>query len=289
LTSKVRPSRLINDPTREAVNSLRGYVYQIWQSLLAWTQLTENDALFLEGAEDADVFRADEVVATQIRISAQALTLNSQLVRDALLHYWEHVARNSDRTVRYRYITTASIGHEQVGELGFGRPGLELWKDAQRLETRAEWKPLVNALKQHLMTDTAVAPAIRGFLEQASIEEVRVRLILPVIWDVNAPNQEDIVAGVSRAISSLGHEQNLTRSQARMAIPTLLQRVLEKVTTHDDRWLDREDLLDAFETATSVPEDANATRGGCARPPPTVAAALLSQVENRQRNSAPVD
>lgn len=47
------------DPSRQAVESLRGYVYQIYASALAWTSLQEDALLHLEVAEDYSVTVGD--------------------------------------------------------------------------------------------------------------------------------------------------------------------------------------------------------------------------------------
>jgi hypothetical protein len=104
-----------------------------------------------------------------------------------------------------------------------------------------------------LVGDKNIAENVRDFLAGASLADVRDRLILPIGWDVNAPTQEGITALVARAVVALGREQQLTAPQSRMAIPNLLQRIFEKATARDDRWLDHDDLVDAFETATSIP------------------------------------
>jgi hypothetical protein len=79
-----RPTRPSNDPTREAVESLRGYAYQLWQSLFGWLGLRDGEILFLEGAEDIDLLRGSEVVTSQTRIHARPITLNTQAIRDAI-------------------------------------------------------------------------------------------------------------------------------------------------------------------------------------------------------------
>jgi hypothetical protein len=73
-----RPTRLTNDPTREAVDSLRGYAYQLWQSLFGWLDLRDGEILFLEGAEDIDLLRGSQAVTSQARIHARPITLNTQ-------------------------------------------------------------------------------------------------------------------------------------------------------------------------------------------------------------------
>jgi tetratricopeptide (TPR) repeat protein len=252
-----RPTRLTNDPSREAVDSLGGYAYQLWQSLFAWLHLSEGERLFLEGAEDIDLLRGSEAVVSQTRIHSRPITLNTKPIRDAIGHYWEHVQRNSDRVVHYRYVTPASVGSELTDDFGFDRPGLELWADIQRLERPEDYEGLVDAMRRHLLGDEAIAPNVRAFLSDASLADIRNRLIVPVRWDVNAATQEDVIALVRRAIVAMGRDQQLTGPQSRMAIPALLQRIFEKASARDDRWLDHDDLVDAFETATSIPVRVN--------------------------------
>ena len=42
----------LGNTSREAIYSLGGYVYQMYQSALAWTELEHDEFLFLEVAED---------------------------------------------------------------------------------------------------------------------------------------------------------------------------------------------------------------------------------------------
>ena len=42
---------LQGSPTRQAVASIAGIVYQIWQSVLSWISLEGSEVLYLEGAE----------------------------------------------------------------------------------------------------------------------------------------------------------------------------------------------------------------------------------------------
>ena len=55
------------DPQRDATDSTRGYVYQAYQSVLAWIQLKDNEILVLEGAEDFDVRCGTSVTTTQVK------------------------------------------------------------------------------------------------------------------------------------------------------------------------------------------------------------------------------
>ena len=66
---------LASDKRRQANDSIRGYVYQVYQSVLAWMCLGKDEELFLEGAEDFDVHSGDGVTATQVKDTAGSGTL----------------------------------------------------------------------------------------------------------------------------------------------------------------------------------------------------------------------
>ena len=78
---------------RQAIAPLRGYVYQIHQTLSAWITLAENDQLYVEIAEDfatvaRDPERLDEVLtATQVKDTRESgsVTLNSSDVLEAIV------------------------------------------------------------------------------------------------------------------------------------------------------------------------------------------------------------
>jgi len=53
MTNEITP--LASDPNRQATDTIKGYVYQAWESLHAWINLKEDEVLYLEGAEDVDL------------------------------------------------------------------------------------------------------------------------------------------------------------------------------------------------------------------------------------------
>lgn len=62
MDSSAEPAKLLNDPAREAVDSMRGYSFQILRSIEAWIDLKEGQILVLEGAEDLDRIDTDIAV-----------------------------------------------------------------------------------------------------------------------------------------------------------------------------------------------------------------------------------
>ena len=109
---------LEHDQNREATSSIRGYVYQAYQSVLAWMRLKEEDVLYLEAAEDFDIHETNSVIVTQVKNTegSGSITLRSKDVVEAINNYWRHKQSNPDRTVRFRFLTTAI---PRTGKRGF--------------------------------------------------------------------------------------------------------------------------------------------------------------------------
>src|SRR5262245_62322181 len=100
---------LVGDKRRQATDSIRGYVYQAYQSVLAWMRLGGEEVLFLEGAEDFDVHSADEVTATKVKDTAGsgAVTLRSGDAVSAINNLWRHKQNTQGKTIRLRFLTNA--------------------------------------------------------------------------------------------------------------------------------------------------------------------------------------
>jgi len=249
--------RLLNDPRREAVDSLDGYAFQIWHSLLAWLQLREEELLYLEGAEDVDVLRPGTATATtlQIRRVHGSITLNSPRAVAAINHFWEHVDRNPETSITYRYLSTETISAEQPPIDGLFVPGLAAWRNAH-LQDASGREAGVIAIANHLASNEGICPDLRAFLRTASPTEIYQGLISRVTWEVGAAESADIRSTVERAVGELGRGLGFSGPQSLQAVPRLLVRTLEAARNRDPnlRWLDRGELLDVFEQSTMVPE-----------------------------------
>ncbi len=129
---------LQGDPARQAVDTWRGYVYQIWQSVYAWVTLDYDAALYLEGAEDFDTVSRKLTEAVQVKATAENITLNSDNVFEAISHYWQIQEKHPDRIISFRFLTLSNIGLEAGSPFGQNVKGLELWQrcseDAQALQ-----------------------------------------------------------------------------------------------------------------------------------------------------------
>src|SRR5215471_2515412 len=103
---------LVADKRRQATDAIRGYVYQAYQSVLAWTRLGEEEVLFLEGAEDFDIYNADGVTATQVKDTAGSGTVTLRSAISVINNLWRHKQHNPGTDVRLRFLTIASPGQE---------------------------------------------------------------------------------------------------------------------------------------------------------------------------------
>ena len=101
------------DPTREAIASLRGYVYQILQSALAWTELKSDEFLYLEIAEDFAVAANDALTAVQVKETASPITINSDDVVASINSFIELQEKNPNLKISLRHLTTSVIGKEK--------------------------------------------------------------------------------------------------------------------------------------------------------------------------------
>ena len=73
----VEPS---GDPRRQAVDSLRGYAYQLYVSALAWLRLQSEERLYLEVAEDFAVVSREALEGVQVKDTSGSgrVTINSE-------------------------------------------------------------------------------------------------------------------------------------------------------------------------------------------------------------------
>src|SRR5437879_4509261 len=102
--------RLINDPAWEAAASLAGYWAQIWRSVLVWTEIEGDERLYLEGAEDIDRVSGVAAETIQVKNITRNITLRDRDVVEAIDNAWVHQQRNPQCRLRFRFLTTASIG-----------------------------------------------------------------------------------------------------------------------------------------------------------------------------------
>lgn len=240
---------LKSDQKRQAIPTLKGYTYQIWQSLYRWITLKENEVIFLEGAEDADILGPGGQAQTiQIKENAGSgpITLRSKDVIEAITHFWEHRRNNPELLVRFRLLTTAERGVERSNPFD-GVPGLDQWDACKRTGTN------LDSLKSFLRTLDALPEDLRDFIASASDEILREQLLRLIEWDTGKKPQPYVEDLINRKIISYGDRTyNLPPFESERVVPHLLKYIWDIVCQPGDRRLDNTDFMQAFQEAITV-------------------------------------
>ncbi len=253
------------ESARQAIPSLRGYAYQLHQSLAAWIALPAGATLHLEAAEDYATIARDPATLEQVLQANQvketresgAVTLNSADVLDAIGRLWALQEGNPDRAIRLNFLTTSPIAKERVNPLSDGSAGLEAWRHAAR---GGPVEAVREALKARLKR-----PDLAKFVGDSDDAAFRDRVLRPLSWSCGAPPILEIEADNRTALIELGHELQSTPDLSARAAEVLLSRVLSVIVAPGGtRRLTRGDLLQAFHEAVTLRMPAQAVAGALA-------------------------
>jgi hypothetical protein len=188
---------------RQAIDSLRGYAYQVAASTAAWLDLDDSARLYVEVAEDYATVAGGVLNTVQVKDTkgSGAITLNSQNVRDAIANYVKLVALNPGRTVQLHYLTTSDIALEgRIADRPGGEAGLLYWRKAA---SGGDVGPLRAILEGSKFSDE-VQQFVR---DRPNDEALRRDLVRNIHWQCGQPNFSDLLREVedrliaSRAVS----------------------------------------------------------------------------------------
>lgn len=252
------PASLKGASEREAVDSMRGYSYQILRSMEAWIDLADGEVLVLEGAEDLDRLGDDgRPTAEQVKDTAGSgnVTLRSANVLEAIGNLWEHKERNPGVPIRFRFLTTSGVGREKSRPLGFEEPGLEAWRLIQAAPSSAESHRLAAGIQSFLKDQTALPKTMRAWLATVSTQEFIDRAVIPIEWVTGWPAWQDLHARVLAKLVELADRRDIGAADAAKALDALYAEAWKVATTKGRRELRRGDLLAILERAgtTAVP------------------------------------
>lgn len=235
------------DPARQAVATIRGYIYQFWWSVDAWLQLqSADDVIYLEGAEDLDKVTTNGAITEQIKHEAASISLNNQRAHKALENFWLVSEKEQSRRVDFHYISTAVAAREQDGIFG-EVCGIEAWRIAK---TSAPMAELIHTyLSQKLPPDSRLA----AFLKTASSEEVQSRLLRRFYWFLGQAGVDDVKQSVEDRITIRFDQKNIHLSYVTRARDRLYAYVNEVITQEESlkRRLTAADLLREMDAATT--------------------------------------
>lgn len=241
---------LPRNPEREALGALGGYDYQIWRSIESWLSLSDNETLFLEGAEDIDRVNSAETVTVQVKRTHDGVSLNSQNARDAIRNFWATTQRSPERIVKFVYLTTSHVAKERDGRFG-ELAGIDAWG-------KAAFDPsLAEAVRQQLLEslkDNSANASVRTFLATSSVQELQVQLLQRFTWLPGQPDVQVVEQSVLERIGDALVVAKQPRSAAHTVKNALLAYCLKKILEQDpvERRLDRTALWQQIERATTI-------------------------------------
>ncbi len=242
---------------RQAVDSLKGYIYQVYQSLSAWLSLEESDILMLEVAEDYAKFakKAKTLTAVQVKHTQRpsTVTLKTQSITKAIQSFWNIRKANPDKAIRLRYLTTSAIGKERQIQFPNKKPGLQYWRDAAISGTDVE--PIRNALKRLKLSNELLK-----FIQEANDYELREQLIRRIHWDCGAEDISTLDCALKDRLFCICEEKGLLPSESDNILDALKSEILQVIINEDNRYLTRTDLYRTIEKHASIRAPINAVR-----------------------------
>ncbi|WP_373085442.1 hypothetical protein [Sneathiella sp.] len=249
---------LVAEPARQATSLFEAIAYQVWQTVLAWINLSENAILVVEGAEDFDTLNGNSANVNQVKNLASPISLRSDCVCDSLRNFWIVRSRNPERSITFCLITTASFCVEAGEPFGASNPGLGVWNDESRRNSVLHSEPI----KRFILSDASVLrrlakPLPQGVrdlsdhLRQLSPEQFRSEFICAIQWLQQQPDVEVIRDMVQAALHAYGETQHLASSDSDRALTRLFEHIAH-VAFRDRRALTREDFRILFEDSTRI-------------------------------------
>lgn len=238
---------------RQAIASLRGYIYQLHASVAAWVRLPPQGRLYLEVAEDyAEVLRApgslDDILrACQVKDTRESgsVTLNSPDVQAAIEHLFSLQKSNPGRSVHLTFLTTSPIGSERIDSLPNGVAALRAWKTAS---DGGEMDNLVVALKKRF----TVGP-LAEFLRESTHDEIRSYVIRRLDFACGQPDWQQVERASREYLVSIRSKADATLVSASDAYDSLFAFLLKTVLQSPTRELTAEQFELEFARATAIP------------------------------------
>ena len=243
MTTKKIPK---GDKTREAIDALRGYVYQIYQSALSLIELEPEEILFLEVAEDYAIVAANALSAVQVKETSHNVTINSEAIVTSIDSFIDLRLNNPELQVRLRHLTTSKIGKENSAEHRIGNtPTLEAWR---KLSKTGDLRPL-----RKILNASKLAKKTKKYISELDDTGFREEFLKRIHFDCGALDSKFIVRQLRSKLLKLLMERGGVNSQVDGCLNSILITLLQISTQKKDRFIDRNTLEELLEDATQIP------------------------------------
>jgi hypothetical protein len=238
---------------RDAWAAIRGFVYQVDQTLLDWLSLEPSMVLELEKGEDIDlVLPAFEHKAEssrqlkQIKYLNRNISLKTPHVLEALASFHEHITNNPALHLSLCFITNSGSTVERPSPIESGESGIDVWTSIQSntlpiekyYEAITGLRSIVgNATKPRKFAAETWQKFIQ-FVRESTYEDL-LGFVRRVEWRLRSPDNESIRSVVQESIRSLLH---LGQERAEGLYFRLFVHVIRLLSQKGPKRLTREDL-----------------------------------------------
>jgi len=234
------------DKAREAIDALKGYVYQIYQSALAWIELEPEEFLFLEVAEDYAILAADALNAVQVKGTGHNVTINSRDIVASIDSFVYLRLENPKLKVRLRHLTTSMIGREKSAEHRIGdTPTLEAWR---MLAMAGDVEPL-----RIILDASKLSKQAKNYIRELDDTEFKEEFLKRIHFDCGALDSRFLVRQLRSKLLKLVIDRGGVNSQVDGCLSSILMALLHKATQKTERFVDRNTLEELLESATQIP------------------------------------
>jgi len=232
---------------RQAVYSLTGYLYQIYQTLNAWLSLAEDDLLLIEVMEDFAIATSQALTGVQVKrnTTRKKVNLNSKSVINAINAHWRFREENAVKDVQLIFLTTGEFGREKVASFPGGVGGLDFWKIAGRKHVGIE--PLIEVLLGLPLDDN-----LKKYLKSSPHELIRNQLLKKMRWISGAPDFEDLEKLIDQKIVSQVDSEELFDDDIERIRVNLIYKILNVIIREDNRLLTRVVLTKIIEQSMTI-------------------------------------
>lgn len=218
--------------TRDAWNTIRGYVYQVDLTIKRWLDLQPGQILELERGEDIDIVDlvSHSPTATpeeQSRLSEQvkhrdnsSITLGASEAVTAIAHFIEN--RRTNPGLRFLYTTNASVGREQKSPMSKEIKAIDAWEQIRQGSLHGtEQNEAVQGIRTILLEKVEKPSKLnegtwkifRNFITNPNNDDELLELIRRFEWNTKAPEAQSLGTILERLLIERQHATDNIQAQ----------------------------------------------------------------------------
>jgi len=221
-----KPQMFIRQESRDAHAVIRGFVYQVERTILAWLNLDKETFLYCECGEDIDYVRQlidktsgksiEERLLEQVKYRQEvALSLKSKEILETIANFIIHKQNNPQHQLKLRFFTNARPAKEKGIPFPRGLSGLEAWEQIRTSNYDPVDTQTTTAYIQRIITESVSTLSLDGaqplvdFLSSSDERTIIDELIIPVEWSMGNENAQELQPLIETKITAHEYAKEL--------------------------------------------------------------------------------